>query len=365
MYCTYMLTIASLKMFVRNRQALFFSLFMPLMILLIFGSMNFDKPSQMHIGLVTHHPTAATAQFLQGIRAVEALGIHEGSRDDELAELRGGNRTAVLDVPDDLLAPGNAGDPRELTVYVNTGRPMETQMAMSCLNQMADHVSLAVAHAPPVFTIKQEAVNAHNSRYIEFLLPGVIAMSVMQMSVFSVTFVFARYREQGILKRLTATPMRPSQFVTANIITRLFTSVLQASIFVVLGFLIFRIHVAGAYWLLAVCVILGALMFLGLGFTISGFARSIETVPVLANVVVFPMLFLGNVFFPISGMPSWLRAVAGYLPLTYFASAMRGVMTDGAGLFVIRRDLTGMFVWAVVLITLATVTFRFQEKEGA
>ena len=172
MYCTYMLTIASLKMFVRNRQALFFSLFMPLMILLIFGSMNFDKPSQMHIGLVTHDPTAATAQFLQGIRAVEALGIHEGSRDDELAELRGGNRTAVLDVPDDLLTPQASGGPRELTVYVNTGRPMETQMAMSFLNQMADHVSLAVAHAPPVFTIKQEAVNAHNSRYIASCCPA-------------------------------------------------------------------------------------------------------------------------------------------------------------------------------------------------
>jgi ABC-2 type transport system permease protein len=141
--------------------------------------------------------------------------------------------------------------------------------------------------------------------------------------------------------------------------------VAQAAIFVAFGILIYHVHVAGPYWLLAVCVILGALMFLGLGFTISGFAKSIETVPVLANIIVFPMLFLGNVFFPISGMPAWLQATAAYLPLTYFASAMRGVMADGAGPLAIRHELLGMIAWAALLITLATLTFRFQEKEGA
>jgi ABC-2 type transport system permease protein len=364
MYCTYILTIASIKMFLRNHQAIFFSLFMPLIILFIFGSIDFDKPGKMQIGLVTHAPSLQTAQFVKQIRAVKTLAIDVGTLESELAQLNGGNRTAVIDVPDDLLSRGNSSEPRQLSVYVNAGRPVEAQIALAFLNQLADHVSLAVAGAPLLFTIKQQSVAAHNFRYIEFLLPGVIAMAIMQMSVFSVAFVFTRYKEQGILKRLLATSMRPHQFVIANIITRLFMAVTQTSLFIALGIVNFHIHVAGSFWLLAVCVILGALMFLGLGFTISGLSKNLETAPLLANIVVFPMLFMGNVFFSVSNMPPWLRWFADYLPLTFFSGAMRGVMTDGAGVFGIKRELISMVLWASGLIALAIFTFRFQERDS-
>jgi ABC-2 type transport system permease protein len=94
-------------------------------------------------------------------------------------------------------------------------------------------------------------------RYIEFLLPGLIALSVMQMSVFSVAFVFTQYKEKGVLKRLLATPMKPLQFVAANAITRLIVSVVQAAIFIVMGILLFKVHIIGSYWLLhcALCLV--------------------------------------------------------------------------------------------------------------
>jgi ABC-type multidrug transport system permease subunit len=98
---------------------------------------------------------------------------------------------------------------------------------------------------------------------------------------------------------------------------------------------------------------------------LSGLSKSIETVPLLANIVVFPMLFLGNVFFAGSSMPPWLRAFADYLPLTFFSGALRGVTTDGLGIADIKHDLIGMAVWAVILISLATNAFRFQDKEGS
>ncbi|MGA2233391.1 MAG: ABC transporter permease [Tepidisphaeraceae bacterium] len=363
MYCTYMLTLASMKMFLRNRQALFFSLFMPLLILFIFGSMDSSGPGRISLGLVTHSPTPQTTAFLKQIHAFKVFTIDEGTLDSELTALGTGNRTAVLDVPDDLLS-APAGDPPQLTLYANEGRPQEASEAVSILDQFADKAALAAAHAPALFTIKQQSITAHNFRYIEFLLPGVIAMAVMQMSVFSVSFVFAQYREKGVLKRLMATPMRPSQFVTANILTRLVMSAAQASIFIVAGVVCFHVHIQGAIWLLALCVVLGALMFLGLGFTISGLSKSVETVPVLGNIIVFPMLFMGNVFFAASNLPAWLQPIADNLPLTFLAKGLRGVMTDGAGAAQIERSLAGMLIWAVLLITAATVTFRFQDKEG-
>ncbi len=365
MYCTFSLTVACLKMFLRNRQALFFSLFMPVTILFIFGSINFDSPAKLKFGLVMHKPSPPTEQFVNALRSAEILTTKVGTLDEELKELEDGNLTAVLEIPDDLFSPASEAEPEQIGVYLNAGRPMEAQMAMSVLNQFADRALLSAVNAPTLFTIKQQSVEARNPRYIDFLLPGVIAMSIMQMSVFSVAFVFARYKEQGILKRLLATPMRPHQFVTANIVTRLFMAVAQAFLFIVLGVAYFHVPIAGAYWLLAVCVVMGALMFLGLGFTVSGLSKNIETVPVLANLVVFPMLFLGNVFFSAANMPVWLRSVADYLPLTFLSAALRGVMTDGAGPLAIRRDLIGMLLWSAVLIALAIASFRFQERESS
>lgn len=363
MYCTLMLTLASFKMFTRNRAALFFSLFVPLMIMLIFGAMDFDHPSPLVFGLVNGKPNLATTMFLKGLRQVPNLTIHEGSLENELKELHAGKRTAVLDVPDDLLLP-SGGKTSQLTAYLNQGRPLDANMARNVIHQMAAQSTLQATATPLVFTINEQSVSTRSVRYIEFLLPGIIAMAVMQMAVFSVAFVFAQYREKGVLKRVLATPVRPTQFVTANIITRLFMSLAQSALFIFLGLLIFHIHMQGSYWLLALCVLLGSLMFLGLGFTISGLARTMETVPLLANLIVFPMLFLGNIFFPASAMPQWLTPIAGNLPLTYFANALRAVMTQGSSFSEIRWNLLAILAWSVSLITLAMFTFRLQEREA-
>lgn len=359
------LTGAAIKMFLRNRQALFFTLFMPFLIMLIFGYIGFDKPPKIDVGLVTHNPSAATQEFVSHIKDFPTFTIHEGDLDGEKAKLNEGDRAIILDVPDNFVSTAPATQPQTLTVYTNEGKAGEAETVISILNQYLDKTTLAVVHAPTLFEIHKENVNARNLRYIEFLLPGLIALSIMQMSVFSVAFVFTQYKEQGVLKRLLATPMKPYQFVTANVITRLLVAMVQTSIFVGLGLILFKVHVVGSYGLLALCVFLGALMFLGLGFSVSGLAKTVDSVPAIANLIVFPMLFLGGTFFSVSNMPSWLQVIAKVLPLTYFSGALRDVMTKGSSLWDIRYDMLAMLAWAVVLIAVATITFRFQEKEGA
>ena len=251
-----------------------------------------------------------------------------------------------------------------MTVYTNAGKAGESQAVVSILNQTITAMTLQSAGVKPIVAIKEENINANNLRYIEFLLPGLIALSIMQMSVFSVAFVFTQYKEKGVLKRILATPMKPIQFVVSNGITRLIISLIQAAIFITLGLILFKVHLVGSLPLVFLCVLLGAAMFLGLGFTISGLAKTTESVPAIANIVVFPMMFLGGTFFAVSGMPGWLQVIAKLLPLTFFSSALRDVMTKGSTLIEIFPDILGMLVWGAILITLATITFRFQEREG-
>jgi len=352
-------------MFLRNRQALFFSLFMPFLILVIFGNMNFGKQSPAVVGLVVGKPNHGTAEMISHLKEIPSITVKEESLEQGKQELKSGDISAVVVIPDDLISIPPAATRPELTAYVNQGQQMQSSIVMNVLGTAADKASLMMSNAKPAFAIKPESIDAPTQRYIDFLLPGVIAMSVMQMSVLSVAFVFARYREQGVLKRILATPIKPYQFVTANILARLTISLAQTAVFAVLGVVLFHVQIVGAIWLLVLCVVLGAVMFLGLGFTISGLAKTIETVPVYANLIVFPMLFLGNVFFGTSNAPKWLKPLAEHLPLTYFSRALRSVMTDGAGFWEVRWNLLGTFVWAVVLVTLATITFRVQDPESA
>ena len=352
------LTWAAIKMFVRNRQALYFTFFFPIFLMVILGLINFDRNPKIDVGLVlSAPPTAQTSQFLDAVKQIPVFDIHEGIETDERQALEDDKRAVVLIIPANLI-PG----PSQVKVLTNANQASGAATALNIFSGMLDKTALALSGGGDHFSIDKEEINSHHLKYIDFLLPGLIALSVMQMTVFSTAFVFVNFKEKGILKRLVATPMPPSTFVLSNVITRLIVTLIQTATFIVLGLLIFHVKIIGSYWLLALISVLGSLMFLGLGFTISGMASTVESVPVFANLIVFPMLFLGGTFFSIDSFPTWLGNIAKYLPLTFFSDAMRSVMTKGATFSQISHDLYWMGAWAVVMVLLANWAFSFEEK---
>lgn len=358
------LTKSSIKMFVRNRQSLFFTLFMPFIFIGIFGLIGFDKPQQVDLGIVTNKPNQATQSFVKSLNQIAVLHIHTGSNSAERAALKKGDLAVVMIVPDNLIPenPATKISPPPVQLLKNVAQEQQAQTAIVVLNQVFDQTTLKMANAPKLFNIQIENINARKVTYIDFLLPGIVAMSIMQMAVFSVAFVFTDYKEKGILKRLLATPMKPQQFVTAQVLTRLLVAIAQATILLSFGALIFHSHVYGALWLIALIVLLGGIMFLGLGFTISGIAKTVDAVPAIANLIVFPMLFLSGIFFPTSSMPLWLQHIVTYLPLQPFANALREVVANGAGFGTIAHDIYWLLGWAIILVSLAVFTFKFEEK---
>jgi ABC-2 type transport system permease protein len=365
MQTIWQLTAASMKMFVRNRQALFFTVISPVIIMSIFGLLSLDRVPQVSLGVaVNAPPTPGTENFLNQLKEVPAFEVHVGTEEAERQALDSGERSAVLVIPGDFFPeqPDPAQPPKQAVIYTNAGDAQQAATAVSIVSQILDRTTLAVTGAPALFELRAEEVNARNLGYIDFLVPGVVALAIMQMAVFSVAFVFADFKEKGIMKRLLATPMQPFQFVTANVITRLVIAVAQSAILIAVGVLLFNAQVIGSYWLLIPIIILGAVMFLGLGFTISGFANTVEAVPAIANLVVFPMLFLGGTFFPIETMPEWLQKIAAYLPLTYLSESLRDVMINGASLSDVQTELFWMAGWSALLVLAANLTFRMEEK---
>ena len=355
---TLTLTVASLKMYFRDRQALFWSLLLPLMFMIIFGLMNFGSLGRVDLGVVDLADNSVSQGVLSALEEIEALAVsHESDRESARAAVEQGNRDLVLVIPAGF---GPSDEPLALEVLFNEARARESEVGFTVLRQVFDELSFSMTDAQRLFVIDPTPAGDRNLRYIDFLMPGIVAMSIMQMGLFSVAFAFVQLKRQGILRRLLATPMRPASFIFAYVVTRLTVSILQTGVLVGVAVLFFDVQIAGNVFALFLLALIGGAVFIGLGFAVSGWARSEETAAPIANVIALPMIFLSGVFFPREAMPDILETVTEYLPLTYLADSLRNISVDGAALSSQWVGLAGLAVWLVVTYVAAVKLFRWE-----
>ncbi len=357
------LFMASVKMFIRNRTALFFSLFLPLVIMLIFGVLNFEGSTTISLGIVDEARTDASAALIEGLDEFEYLEISIGGRDAELAALELGDRGFVLVIPDgfELQLDGERG----LTAYASTSDPSQAQVGQGLLQQ-AVGAALARAAGAPIglnagFSqpVTFESVASRDLGYIDFLVPGIVGMTVMQLGLFGVAFGFVQLKRTGALRRLFATPTSPAYFLSAQVASRLVLGYVQVVILVGIG-IWFGLQMFGSWLILGAIVGLALLIFLAVGFGVAGWAKNEDQAAPVANLISLPMLFLSGVFFPRDAMPEFLRNVTQFMPLTYVNEALRGVMNEGAGLADLGPQLLGMGVWAVITFAAAVRLFKWE-----
>jgi ABC-type multidrug transport system permease subunit len=206
----------------------------------------------------------------------------------------------------------------------------------------------------------RQTVSGAPIRYVDQLVPGVIAMNVMFGSVFGVGWVLVRYRKNGVLKRMKATPVSAFAFVSAQGVSR-FLIVLITSSAVYFGtnlFLHFRMD--GSYLNLLLLLALGILSMIALGLAFATRLKSEEVANGLLNLVTFPMMLFSGVFFSLEGSPQLLQDAAQVLPLTHFIQAARGVMLQGWGLAQITPDLLFLGGFTVVCLGLAAWLFKWE-----
>ena len=352
---------ASVKMFVRNRVALFFSLFLPLIIMLIFGVLNFEGSTTISLGIVDEADTEESGAFIEQLSAYEYLEISEGDREAELQELEDGNRGFVLVIPPDYAPP--FGGETGLVAYASSSDPAQAQVGQGLLQQavagaMAADFPGSIPDIPRV-GLTFESVESRELGYIDFLVPGIVGMTVMQLGLFGVAFGFVQLKRTGALRRLFATPTSPAYFLSAQVASRLVLGYVQVAILIGIG-IWFGLQMFGSWLVLAVIIGLALLIFLAVGFGVAGWAKNEDQAAPVANLISLPMLFLSGVFFPRDAMPEFLRGVTQFMPLTYVNEALRGVMNDGAGLVDLGPQLLGMGVWAVITFALAVWLFKWE-----
>jgi ABC-2 type transport system permease protein len=363
----------SLKAYYRNRSAMFFSLLVPLMIMIIFGLLNLGGSSTSEtVGVVdrAHNPTSQA--IIQGLKGVSVLKLDFGNQAAETNALKKGDRALVVVLPPDLgtlitcpagSPPGCRPRPKPVTIplYANRTKPQDAQIARAVVTQFFDAATFAALGQPGgVYQTDVKDLPGQNTTYTDFLVPGIIALSIMQTGIFSVAFAFVQQKQTGVLRRLMATPMRVSEFLAAQVTTRLIMAGVQVVILVAVAVLAFHFRLNGNVIELMLASILGSAIFIAIGFAISGYAKDEQAVPAIANIIVLPMMFLSGIFFPRDSMPGWLHRISDFLPLTYVTDAIRGISVDGFHLWNLGGDVVGIVAWLAIAVVLAVRLFRWE-----
>ena len=348
-----------MRVFWRDVGSVFFTFLVPVMIMAIFGVLNLGGSfGHVNLGVVDEAATPASAAFVEGLQHIEALRITKGARDDELAALRRGDRDLVIVFPSDF-APAPQR-PATIGVYENVGHAQQVGVGEAILTQAIDRASFAAAGTQPIARIERQQVDARNLTYVDFLLPGMIAFSVMQLGLFSVAFGIVNQKQKGILRRMLATPLSPAVLLASNVVVRVINIVLVVIVLVGMGVLLFKVKLAGTFPEIVATAVLGGAVFLGLGFAIAGYAKNEDQAAPLAQLVSLPMAFLSGVWFPRDSLPDWLKRITEVLPLTYMADALRDESTQGLHLWDVPQQLAALVVWFVISFVLAVRLFRFE-----
>ena len=352
-----------LRAYARDRTALFFSLIVPLMLLVIFGYLNLGAFGKVSLAIDDQARNDASRQLVSTLRDVGTFDIRDESQDAALRELKRTELDMFLVIPADYrIAPARPGQAvPQLVIYGNDARPQQSSVGTSIVNEIITRTSFAVSGTAPVVSVKQEQVEGVRLRYVDFLVPGILGVNIMQLAIFSVAFALVVDKRRGVLRRIMATPLKPSRFLIAQVLTRLVLATVQIFIMLGVATLLFGFRSVGGIVPLLVVALLGSILFLTIGFALAGWAETENQVPAIAQLITLPQFFFSGVFFQKEAAPELIRPITNALPLTFLNDALREISVQGASLWDVRTQILGLLVWTIVGFALAVRFFRFDR----
>ena len=356
------LFIANLKMLYRDRQAIFWALAFPLIFLVVFGVLDFDQPPSADVTVVDLADDQVSRSLIEGLETVEFLSLtNEPDEATARQALLDGDAEFVLIIPqgvaEETLRPNGTAT---ITLLYDETQVQTNSIVRSVLQRSIDQVNLAIQEARPILGLDSQGVTAHSISFFDFLLPGIVGFGVMIYSIMGIASSIAVYRQQKILKRIKATPLKVRTFFTAQVLAYLVLSMVQATVILGAGILVFGANVYGNVAWVFPLVLLANLIFLNLGFIVGAFSKTVGAASGLGKAVALPMMFLSGAFFPTDTLPAGLKQVVEYLPLTPLLDALRGVMLDANPLWDYPSELGLLVLWVAVSSVIAIKTFRFE-----
>ena len=336
------LTSIRTKEFIRETEAVFWVFGFPIILALALGFAFRDKaPDKVPVAVLDS--PAAQAQ-LAALRKSSTLIPRVMKDADARDALRHGKVSLVIE-----------NTPNGIVYRFDPTRP-ESLAA----RRDADDALQRARGRRDVLPPHEEYVREQGARYIDFLLPGLLGMNLMGTGMWGMGFTIANARMKKLLKRLIATPMRKTDFLLAQFLSRLVFLILETTVLVAFGWLVFGVRVSGSILLLMLTCIIGGYAFSGIGLLTVSRAKTIEAVSGMMNLIMVPMWICSGIFFSYERFPERIKPFIRALPLTLLNDALRAVINDAAGVAQLAPYLLGLAAWGVIAFLIGLKIFRWQ-----
>lgn len=358
------LFIEDLKMMARNKQALFWSFMFPLMFTFIFGFFFGKETKAGTIALINHSSSELSATIEKGLTDSGIFIINKETDLDKQKEQLSKNKiSAIVEIPE------NFGErvpeaPTKLTLYYDPANSQVNAALTGFLDKFLTSVNYQIQNAKPIYSIDQVNVvgSERTLTYFDFVLAGILGLSLMNSSIIGIAVGLAKYREDKILKRITVTPIKTWWFIGGEVLSRIVLNFFQIGVILTIGKFVFDAHIYGNIFIIFAVAILGAIIFQLIGFAIASFAKTTDAAQGMATALTIPMMFLAGVFFPIDTLPKWLYGIVQYLPLAPLLRILRNVVLEAKSPFENPANIGIVMGWIAICLIISIYKFRLSEE---
>lgn len=352
--------------FFRDRLALFFGILFPLIFLFVFGGI-FGKTSHsvtLNVGLINQSHSSYASELINQAEASKVIKVDPtitnlSQAEDKMAR---GQLDATILLPSDFgsIKQKNVYPSGQAVVYYTENSVQAGQTLVSILQAEFQSVNTKFIKVPTLFTATGSQLNKKSLTEFDYTFAGLLGFSIVGLGIFGPVNVFPELKKQGILRRLHTTPIRVWQYFMSTMASQAIIGLISLGIMFITAILVFNLDVVGNYLEIALFLVFSIIMILGIGLAIGGWAKNERQAAPLANIIVFPMLFLSGTFFPRYAMPIWLQHVTNYLPLTPVIDGVRLLATEGLHLTQIGSQLGLMAIWTLIIYAIAFRVFRWE-----
>ena len=371
--------------FSRSKLRLVMLILMPLFMMVMVGFIFPTGTTISHTPVAianldeTVNGTSLGSGFMAQLEAVNnqtgMMDLHSASGFDDIKTMiQDGKVSGGVIVPTTFTADILAGRQGNITLMTDQSNPqtsamiqtvltkvieqMGTQVAMHNLNQT---YNISLQEAPAVlkpYNVQVRGIVPGTPNYFEFVAPGIMAMVVMMSLMTGLPHAISYEKDMGTLDGMLVAPTSRWAIILGKVMAQSTRGMIQGFIILLLAVVLFGVVIHGSILMVVLLILLTVFSFVGLGILITSLADKEETATMVMMTLMFPMMFLSGVMFPIQQMPSYMQTLANFLPLTYAATAMRKVMVLGAGMSAITPEIIILAVFGIVLLTIAVPMFK-------
>ncbi len=332
------LTLVRIREFLREPEAVFWAVFFPIVLTVGLGLAFRDRPDPVL-------KIAATPGIAATLRSEKGLDVRELTEDQARVALRNGD-----------IALAATADASGGVVYYYDDTNAEGRTARTLADRA---IQQAAGRKDPVVVVDR-VTREPGSRYVDFLVPGLIGIGIMSNAVWGLGFSIVDSRRRKLIKRMIATPMSRVQYLTSYLVWRMILLPVEVIIPLAFGGLAFGVPIRGSWIALALVALIGSLCFSAIGILIGSRARTIEAVSGLMNLAIMPQWIVSGVFFSAQRFPDFAQPAIKALPLTALIDALRAIQLRGAGLADVGVELGILFGWFSVAFVAGLKMFRWR-----